>query len=104
MNIDEIENIKKNVETMNKYDQLEILKILSRNLCKLNENKSGVFVNLTLLPHPVLMEIKEYIHYIKDQEDRLNTLECKKTEFKNAFFVDKDNKEEGANKYIPVYK
>ena len=104
MNLDDIENIKKVVESMNKYDQLEILKILSKNLCKLNENKSGVFVNLSLLPQNVLSEVKEYIDYIKAQEDRLNTLECKKTEFKNTFFVDKDNKEEGVNKYIPVYK
>uniref|UniRef100_A0A6C0DRQ3 NET domain-containing protein n=1 Tax=viral metagenome TaxID=1070528 RepID=A0A6C0DRQ3_9ZZZZ len=104
MNLDQIENIKKTVEAMNKFDQLEILKILSKNICKINENKSGVFVNLSLLPQPVLHEINDYIHYIKDQEDRLNKLECKKTEFKNAFFVDKDNKEDSSNKYIPVYK
>ena len=42
MNLDEIENIKKVVESMNKYDQLEILKILSKNLCKLNENKNNI--------------------------------------------------------------
>ena len=94
MNIETIENIKKTIESTSKFHQIEILKILSKNLCKLNENKSGVFVNLTFLSHSVLAEIKEYIDYMKEQEERLNTIEYQKTEFKNAFFIEKDNKEE----------
>ena len=94
MNIEIIENIKKTIESMSKFHQIEILKILSKNLCKLNENKSGVFVNLTFLNQPVLDELKEYIDYMKEQEERLNTIEYQKTEFKNAFFIEKDNKDE----------
>jgi len=99
MEIENIENLKKSVENMNKYHQVEILKILSKNLCKLNENKSGVYVNLSLLSKDVLNEIKEYVDYIKEQEECLNTMEYQKNEFKNAFFIDKDNKEEITNTY-----
>lgn len=104
MNIDTIENIKNSIESMTKFHQIEILKILSKNLCKLNENKSGVFVNLTFLPQSVLDEIKEYIDYMKEQEDHLNTIEHQKTEFKNAFFIEKDNKEETTLIYNSVAK
>lgn len=104
MNIETIENIKKTIESMSKFHQIEILKILSKNLCKLNENKSGVFVNLTFLSQPVLDELKEYIDYMKEQEERLSTIEYQKTEFKNAFFVEKGNKEETPLSYSSVTK
>lgn len=103
MNIHEIEEMKKYIESMTKFHQIEILKILSKNLCKINENKSGVFVNLTFLPQNVLLEIKEYINYIKDQDNCLNTLETQKNEFKNTFFtnekIDKDIKEDATIAY-----
>ena len=38
-NIENLENMKRYIENMNKYHQVEILKILSKNLCKINENK-----------------------------------------------------------------
>lgn len=81
MTADEIENMKKIVESiqsMDKFDQMEILKILVNNSCKINENKSGVFVNLTLLPQNVLDEMREYIRYIKFKQDSIDTFETKK--------------------------
>ena len=94
MNIHNLENIKKSVESLNKYHQIEILKILSKKLCKINENKSGIYVNLSFLPKEILDEIDEYIEYTKEQENSLNTMEYQKEEFKNTFFLSKDNKEE----------
>jgi hypothetical protein len=89
-----LENIKSSIEIMNKYHQIEILKILSKNLSKINENKSGVYVNLSFLPQDTINNLKDYITYTKEQEDSLNMIECQKTEYKNAFFSEKDNKEE----------
>jgi hypothetical protein len=94
MNIHNLENIKKSVESLNKYHQIEILKILSKKLCKINENKSGIYVNLSFLPKEILDEIEEYVEYTKEQENSLNTLEYQKEDFKNTFFMSKDNKEE----------
>jgi hypothetical protein len=95
-NIETLENLKTYIENLSKYHQIEILKILSKNLCKINENKSGVYVNLSFLSNETLQEIKEYIHYVKEQEESFNTMEYQKEEFKNTFFIDndKDNKEE----------
>jgi len=93
MNITEIETMKKAIESMPKKNQVEVLKILSKNLCKINENKSGVFVNLTFLPPPVLDEIRDFIKYVKEQEESLNTAEYQKTFFKNEFFAKVDKEE-----------
>lgn len=89
-----LEYVKKTVESMNKYHQVEILKILSKNLCKINENKSGVYINLSFLSQETINELKEYVEYTKEQEDTLITLEYQKEEFKNAYFIEKENKEE----------
>lgn len=100
MTANDIENMKKIVESiqsMDKFDQMEILKILVSNSCKINENKSGVFVNLTLLPQNVLDEMCEYIRYIKFKQDSIDTFETKKTEYKNTFFI-QTNKDEFTNK------
>jgi len=92
--LETLENIKKTIEAMNKFHQIEILKILSKNLCKINENKSGVYINLSFLCTEIVDELKEYIQYTKEQENSINTMEYQKEEFKNAYFIEKDNKEE----------
>jgi hypothetical protein len=85
----DLENIKNKIESMSKNHQIEILKIFKKiPSVKINENKSGVFVNLTFLPEDVLLEIKEYLNYVFDQEYSLSELEKQKKEFKNIFFDD----------------
>lgn len=88
-----LEKIKTMIEKMNKYHQIEILKILSAHSCKLNENKSGVYVNLSFLSTETLDAINNYIEYTIEQEDSLNTMEYQKEEFKNAFFNEKGDKD-----------
>ena len=82
-----LENIKNAIEFMNKYNQIEVLKILEKNMCKINENKSGVYINLSFLSEKTITELEKYVEYTKDQEESLNTMEYQKEEFKNAFFV-----------------
>jgi len=101
-----LESMKTYIENLSKFHQIEILKILSKNLCKINENKSGVYVNLSFLSGETINEINEYINYIKEQEDNFNTMEYQKEEFKNTFFIDsnKDNKEETPILYNTISK
>jgi hypothetical protein len=73
---------------MTKNHQLEILKILRNNpTVKLNENKSGVYINLSFLPKDTMEELLYYLNYIHDQENSLEKLELQKTAFKNDFFT-----------------
>ena len=80
--------IKDKIEKMPKNNQIEVLKILKKyQNIKLNENKSGIFVNLSFLSREILEEIDKYVNYVNDQEDVINTIETQKQEFKNTFFV-----------------
>lgn len=89
----ELESIKRKIEALPINHQMEILKILSKNLCKLNENKNGVFVNMSFLPDNILSEIKSYMEFVKEQETSFDTIEYQKEEFKNSYFNEKHNKD-----------
>lgn len=91
--IDYLTKLKNQVESMDKHHQIEILKILSKNMCKINENKSGVFVNMTFLEPTILEKIEEYLNYMKEQEENLITTEYQKQEFINSYFVEKEDKD-----------
>jgi hypothetical protein len=96
MNSSVLEIIKSKIEVMDKKHHIEVLKILKKNpAIKLNENKNGVFVNLSFLPKQAIEDLEKYIHYIDDQESSLLTVEYQKREYQNAFFVDKGVKDDG---------
>jgi len=71
-----IENIKNRIEKMDKIHHIEILKILKKyNKVRLNENKSGVFVNMTFLNKEIIDEIVRYLDYVNEQEQYINVVE-----------------------------
>jgi hypothetical protein len=97
MDTNELEMLKLKIEKMDKKHHIEILKILKRfSNVKLNENKSGVYINLVFLPSEPLEEIQKYLSYIDQQENSIMTLETQKEEYKNTYFSEKQNKEENA--------
>lgn len=99
-----LENIKAQVENMSKHHQIEILNILTEQLCKINENKSGVYVNLAFLSQESIDQIVKYIEYIKEQDSEFNTMEYQKEEFKNAFFIEKEDKDNRTISYNSLNK
>jgi len=102
--MEKLEALKNTIETMSKYHQIEILKILSKKLTKINENKSGCYINMSFLPDDTLKELEEYVSYIKDQEESLETMEYQKEEFKNAYFIEKENKDNPTILYSSLAK
>jgi len=93
MDISELNSIRDKIESMPKFNQVEILRIFSKHKnVTLNENKYGVHINLTDLPENIIEELKIYIKYVNTQELNLNELEKQKEDFKNTFFG-KDNKD-----------
>jgi hypothetical protein len=83
-----LENIKTKIEKMEKHQHIEILKFLKKNPdVILNENKSGVYVNLSFLPKDTISELENYLNYIEDQETSLVTLENQKEDFKNKYYT-----------------
>lgn len=81
-----LEEIKNIIESLNKTNQLEFLKIFKEENVKLNENKSGTFINLSFLHDDILKKIQYHLNHIKKQENELELLESQKKEFQDAFF------------------
>ena len=91
MEID-LDAIKQKVESLAKIHQIEILRILKNSPgSKINENKSGVFVNLSFLPKDTIANIMQYIQYIQEQERALQMIESQKKAFKTEFFKEDAN-------------
>ena len=61
-------------------------------------------MNSTFLPKETISEIEKYIEYSKEQEESFKTIEYQKEEFKNAYFNEKDNKEETPLLYNSISK
>lgn len=84
--------VRDSIESMTKFNQVEILRILTKHSVTINENKYGIHINLTDLSLPIIEELKIYINYVKSQELQLDQTEKQKESFKNTFF-DKDVKD-----------
>ena len=87
-----INNIREQIENMTKFNQIEILRILTKNNVTINENKYGIHINLSELDSNVLKELYNYVKYVNTQESYLNSAEREKEQYKNTFFL-KDNKD-----------
>lgn len=91
--ISELNYIRDSIENMNKFNQIEVLRILNKHKdVILNENKYGIHVNLSELNKEVLDELNIYINYVNTQEITLHQVEQQKENFKNIYFA-KDNKD-----------
>jgi hypothetical protein len=95
--VSELNYIRDTIENMNKFNQVEVLRILNNSKdVTLNENKYGVHINLSELKRDIIDELISYIKYVTTQEINLNTIEQQKEDFKNIYFA-KDNKDNGKN-------
>ena len=91
--VSELNYIRESIENMNKFNQIEVLRILHSNKdVTLNENKYGVHINISDLKKEIIDDLLVYINYVNTQEKTLNNIEKEKETYKNIFF-EKDNKD-----------
>ena len=86
-NIVELESLKSQIECLSKEHHITILKILKKTMYDLNENKNGVFINLTEVSPNILEELKSYCLYVKSQELKLDTIEINQKELETSYFT-----------------
>jgi hypothetical protein len=79
-NIKQLESMKTSIDMMSKMNHVEILKILKDNNVKLNENKSGIFINLSFLSIDVVDKIMDFIDFIQQREKLIEIVEKQKIE------------------------
>jgi hypothetical protein len=94
---EKLNKIRESIENMNKFNQIEILRILTKyNSVIINENRYGIHINLSELHEKILDDILLYIKYVDIQEFDLDNMEKQKENYKNIYFT-KDNKDTRCN-------
>jgi hypothetical protein len=85
--VSELNYIRETVENMNKFNQIEVLRLLKKHSeVILNENKYGIHINLSELSKEILDELNDYIKYVSTQEYTLNSIERQKEDYRNTYF------------------
>jgi transcriptional regulator of heat shock response len=97
----DLEEMKKKIDTLDKEHHIQILKIIKNSPVNhtLNENKNGVFVNLSVLQEETVENIRNYLDYLNQQENLLIDLETQKEDVKNTFFIEKEDKANSINMF-----
>lgn len=74
--------VKEKIEKLDKFNQIEILKIFLKHNVEVTENNNGSFINLTYVKKRAFNEINKYLKYIEAQEESLKETENIKTAMK----------------------
>ena len=91
MDVDKLKFIRDKIEKLDKNNHIDILRLFVKNDVFINENKNGVFINLTDLSNDIINDIEKYIDYVSEQKIDLDYIENQKDVLENKYF--KDNKE-----------
>lgn len=91
MDVDKLKFIRDKIEKLDKNNHIDILRLLVKNDVFINENKNGVFINLTDLSNDIINDMEKYIDYVSEQKLDLDYIENQKDVLENKYF--KDNKE-----------
>lgn len=71
-----LQSLKEIIEDLPKFNQIEILKIFKKSPdVTINENKNGIFVNLSLVDEKIINELKRYVEYVNKQTKTLDEIE-----------------------------
>jgi len=88
-----LETIKQKIDAMDEKHHLHIGSILRKNQqIKLNSNKTGTLVNLSIVPSETIDDILKYLNYVSDQEYSISKMESSAEELKQ-FITEKDHKD-----------
>jgi hypothetical protein len=84
--VNSLKNLKDKIESISLFHQTKILSIFYENNIPVNENKNGVFINLTYVDSSILDKVYKYLIYVNKQEEQLNELEEQKQKIASSFF------------------
>jgi hypothetical protein len=85
--------LKDGIENMPVIHQIEVLRILHTKHTQINENKNGVFINISKINDATLNELEDYMNYVIKQEKQLNEIEEQKQYLTKEFFENKTHKD-----------
>ena len=69
---EQLDVLKKKIELLEKNQQIEILRIIHNAQSNIiNENKNGIYINMSSLSDDIIDEMQNYLTYINTQEKDL---------------------------------
>lgn len=84
---DQLDLLKNKIELLEKNQQIEILRIIHNSQSNIiNENKNGIYINMSSLNDNIIDELSEYLKHITKQEKDLIVNENIMKNFQNTFF------------------
>ena len=83
--------LKDKIEKMSVLQHVELFRIIKSNDVDFNENKNGIFINLSSTDCEVVKKLQEYTEYIEEQQHIINEQEKTKTEYIKEYFTCEDN-------------
>lgn len=94
MNVEKLKDLKDKIELLSKSYQIEIGRLLKKNNIIINENKNGVFINLSSVDVEIITQLENYLEYANNQELQLKNIEIKQEELKDNYFNNNNNNNE----------
>jgi hypothetical protein len=83
--------LKNRIEKMTAQQHIELFRIIKTNNVDFNENKNGIFVNLSSIDYNIIKQLQEYVEYVEKQQYIINEGEKTKTEYIKEYFSNEDN-------------
>ena len=96
MDIKKLNDLKIQIENLDKIHHVKIFKILKDNKIKYSENRNGIFINMTTFNDKTIEDVEKTLLYIKEQEKNLKDIEAYKKELNKDYFKN-NNKAVKAN-------
>ena len=81
-----IEKLKKTIESLTKYHQVQIYKLIKNEGITFDENNNGSFINLSQLDKSVIKNLYDYTKYVEKQQKELLKDENEKSRLEKEFF------------------
>ena len=77
INLNKLKLIKEKIESLDKNEHREILKIVKKYNCKFTENNNGIFINMNKLPDSVIYEMESFLEFSNENNKMLNQRDSK---------------------------
>jgi hypothetical protein len=79
-------HLRDRVEALPKVYHKEVARILINDNVSYDENKNGMFVNLSTVSQDVLEKVARYISYVDLQQETISSGETERRDLKTQFF------------------
>lgn len=83
--VEKLKLLKKEIESLQENEHLEILKIINKSSIKYSENKNGIFVNMNRLPDNIIEEIQSFLNFCKSNKMELHNDIIKRDRLAESF-------------------